>query len=153
VPLCPAPRFSKITKEYLMVDQRKPVRPSDLRAAGKRLWADVTGEFDLGPDEAGALREACRTLDELDDLRAALSGQPMTVAGSQGQPVANPLLGEARRHRETLARLLERLSLPAGDEDQGATPAQRRAARAAAQRWRDRQAVKQLREGAPGGAA
>lgn len=139
-----------------MADQpkqpRKPVRPADLRAAGRRLWAEVTADFDLGPDEIGALREACRTADELDDLRAALKGQPMTVPGSTGQPVANPLLAEVRRHRATLAQLLERLSLPAGDEDQGMTPAQRRAQRAAQQRWRDRQAVRQA-QGGPRGAA
>lgn len=127
---------------------RKPVRPVDLRTAGRRMWAEVTDDYDLGPDEIGALREACRTVDELDDLRAALKGQPMTVEGSTGQPVANPLLAEVRRHRATLATLLERLSLPAGGEDAGSTPAQKRAQRAAQQRWRDRQAVKGVRRGA-----
>lgn len=131
-----------------MADQPKPARPRDLRAAGKRMWGEVTGAFDLGPDEIGALIEACRTVDELDDLRAALDGQPMTVPGSTGQPVANPLLAEVRRHRATLAQLLDRLNLPAGDEDAGSTPAQRRAQRAAQQRWRDRQAVKAVRHGA-----
>ena len=135
-----------------MTEQRKPVRPVDLRAAGRRLWASVVDDFDLGPDEVGALREACRTVDELDDLRQALKDQPMTVPGSTGQPVAHPLLAEVRRHRETLAKLLAALSLPAGDEDQGQTPAQRRAHRAAQQRWRDRQAARQPQDGSRGAA-
>ncbi|MFI5495288.1 hypothetical protein [Actinoplanes sp. NPDC051859] len=126
-----------------MSDQRKQPRPRDLREAGKRLWAAVQADFDLGPDEIGALSEACRTLDELEDIRTALKDAPLTVTGSQGQIVAHPLLAEARRHRELLARLLERLNLPAGDEDAGSTPAQRRAQRAATQRHRDRQAVKE----------
>lgn len=116
--------------------------PPDLGHAGRSMWAEVMGEFALGPDEIGALREACRTVDELGDLRRALDGAPLTVSGSAGQQVAHPLLAEVRRHREILAKLLERLNLPAGDEDAGSTPAQRRAQRAAQQRWRDRQAVK-----------
>src|SRR2546430_15985174 len=95
---------------------RRPTRPADLRAAGRRLWASVVADFDLGPDEIGALVEACRTADELADLRAALTGQPMTVLGSTGQTVANPLLAEVRRHRATLGQLLERLSLPRSEE-------------------------------------
>jgi hypothetical protein len=74
----------------------------------------------------------------------------MTVPGSTGQLVAHPLLAEVRRHREILAKLLERLNLPAGDEDAGSTPAQRRAQRAAQQRWRDRQAVNQAGGGRRG---
>lgn len=124
--------------------------PADLGEPGRQLWEQVVNDFELGPDELGALVEACRTTDELDDLRAALRSAPLTVLGSTGQPVAHPLLAEIRRHRDTLARLLERLNLPAGDEDAGATPAQRRAQRAAQQRWRDRQATKKA---ASGGAA
>lgn len=129
-----------------------PPPPFDLEDAGRAMWAEVLGQFDLGPDEVGALREACRTVDELAMLRQGLAGQPMTVPGSTGQMVAHPLLAEVRRHREILAKLLERLNLPAGDEDAGSTPAQRRAQRAAQQRWRDREAVKKV-AGGRGGAA
>lgn len=124
----------------------------DLRAAGRRLWADVVDRFDLGPDELAALREACRCLDELDDLRAATRPDQLTVEGSAGQPRANPLLAEIRQLRVVLCQLLERLGLPAGDEDQGMTPAQKRAHRAAQQRWRDREAVKAARGGRHGAA-
>lgn len=131
-------------------DRPTPVEPADLREPGRAMWAEVTDVFDLGPDELGSLREACRTVDELDDLRTALEGQPMTVPGSTGQLVAHPLLAEVRRHREVLAKLLERLNLPAGDEDAGSTSAQRRAQRAATQRWRERQAAKKAQGGQRG---
>ncbi|MGI5214957.1 hypothetical protein [Plantactinospora sp. CA-290183] len=127
-----------------------PDPPDDLGDAGRRLWSDVVGGFTLGPGELGSLWEACRTADELGTLRKALDGADMTVKGSQGQPVANPLLMEVRRHRETLTRLIDALSLPAGDEDAGMTQKQKRAQRAAQQRWRDRQATKKA---ASGGAA
>lgn len=136
-----------------MSDTEKQPRPEDLREPGQRLWAAVMDDFDLGPDEIGALSEACRTLDELEDIRAALKDVKLTVTGSQGQIVAHPLLAEARRHRDLLARLLERLNLPAGDEDAGSTPAQKRAQRAATQRHRDRQAAKDAMARLPGGAA
>ena len=133
--------------------RRPPPRPADLRKSGRRLWVDVTDSYDLGPDEFAALREAARCVDELDDLRAAIRGDQLTVEGSQGQPRANPLLDEVRKHRLVLDRLLERLGLPAGDEDQGMTPAQRRAQRAAQQRWRDRQAAREAQKAARGGVA
>jgi hypothetical protein len=117
------------------------------------LWADVTDSYDLGPDEFAALREAARCMDELDDLRAALRADQLTVEGSAGQPRANPLLDEVRKHRLVLDRLLERLGLPAGDEDQGMTPTQRRAQRAAQQRWRDRQAARDAQKVARDGVA
>lgn len=139
-----------------MADQQKPTRkpraPVDLGAAGRRLWRDVTAEFELGPGEIATLKEACRVADELDDLRAGLMGQPLTVPGSAGQMVAHPLLAEVRRHRDILARLVDSLSLPAGDEDAGSTPAQKRAARAASQRWRDRQGIRAIRGGRHGAA-
>lgn len=128
---------------------KSPPRPADLRSAGRRLWADVVDSFELGADELANLRAACRLEDELVDLRKAMKGQPMTVEGSTGQLVAHPLLAEIRRHSELLTKHLALLSLPAGDEDAGSTPAQKRAQRAAQQRWRDRQAsVKGANRGA-----
>lgn len=126
--------------------------PRGLGASGRRLWRSVTDGFDLGPDEMEVLREACRCADELQRLRDAVAEAPLTTTGSAGQLVAHPLLEQVRRHRDLLGKLMERLALPAGDEDAGSTPAQRRAQRAAQQRWRDRQAVRQVRGGGHGSA-
>lgn len=137
-----------------MTDEKKaPPAPRGLGAPGRRLWRAVTADFELGPDELESLREACRCADELERLRAAVAEAPLTVAGSAGQVVAHPLLEQVRRHRDLLGKLLERLALPAGDEDQGMTPAQKRAHRAAQQRWRDRQAARETHREARRGSA
>jgi hypothetical protein len=61
------------------------------------------------------------TLDLIDTLAERLTEEPLTVLGSQGQPVVNPLIPELRLRRATLAQLLRQLALsdaeaPAGGE-------------------------------------
>lgn len=126
-----------------------PKAPADLRRGGpgRRLWSEVTGQWDLTPTEAATLAEAARGLDELELLRAALVGQPMTVAGSNGQPRPHPLLGELRAHRETVGRLLASLHLPA--DVAAAAPSMRsaNAQKAAVARW-DAERAKDARRNA-----
>ena len=86
-----------------------PKPPIDLAAAGKALWTAMVNEYDLSASELTILLEACRTSDELARLAPAVSKAELVVAGSMQQPRANPLLDEARRHREVLARLLGQL--------------------------------------------
>jgi len=62
------------------------------------------------------LEDACRTADAIADLEDALTDQPRVVKGSQGQPVAHPLIGEIRQHRMALSALLARVKLFAEDE-------------------------------------
>jgi hypothetical protein len=69
-------------------------------------------------------------------LRDAMTSEPLTVRGSQGQQVIHPIIGELRLHRATLASLLKQLGLPDDQESADAHP-RSVAARAAAQaRWR-----------------
>ena len=100
--------------------------------ASSRLRADFEG-FDLEPGDAALLEEACRTAEELERLSAALTGEPMLVEGSNGQPRPNPLLEEIRRHRTLLEKLLARLR-PA--EDSAPATVSELASHAAAARWR-----------------
>jgi hypothetical protein len=69
-----------------------------------------------------ALLEVCRTLDSLDLLDAAIARNGATVMGSQGQPVVNPALTEARGQRALLRRLMSAMALP--DEDAAMPTAQ-----------------------------
>lgn len=112
-----------------------PRPPAHLRTTGRSLWRAVAGVFDLEADEAELLRQACRCVDEIEDLRAALAAGETTVTGSTGQVRPNPLYGELRSHRETLARLLRGLDLP---DDAAAAPsaASLRASDAAKRRWK-----------------
>lgn len=86
-----------------------PRAPAGVGRAGRALWRAVLAEYDLSPPELQLLTEACHTADELDRLRRLVEEANPIVDGSRGQPRANPLLAEIRRHRETLARLLAAL--------------------------------------------
>ena len=92
--------------------------------------------FDLSESELLVLTEACRTLDEIEQLRAAVERDGVTTLGSAGQPRGHPLLVELRGHRTTLGRLLGQLALPGLDDDSTLpTPRQVRSRRGTAARW------------------
>ena len=105
-----------------------PRPPVGTRAAGRRLWEAVVRDFDLAEHEEVLLREACRTLDLLDELAAAVRRDgPLTAEGK-----AHPAAVEARAQRIALARLLAALRLPAGevgDHQASARPQRRVGAR------------------------
>ena len=75
------------------------------------LWRDVLGKYELEEHELALLREACRTVDDLDTLAAVVATEGMTKGAR-----VHPALVEARQLRIALA-LCGALRLPAGDED------------------------------------
>jgi hypothetical protein len=83
------------------------------------LWRSVVEEYVLDPAETALLHELCRTSDELDALTAAMAHQSPVVAGSRGQPRANPLLAEIRQHRRLAETLSAALALPMDGETLG----------------------------------
>lgn len=98
------------------------------------FWSSVSEVYDLDPAEQSLLLQACRCLVELDRIEAELSSAPIMVAGSTGQPQANPLLGAARAHRKVLESLLRSLALPAPGQSAGVVRHTLQAA-AAKSRW------------------
>lgn len=104
--------------------------PAGLAAKGKKLWVGVTGEYELRVDELRLLEDAAHLADTIALLEKGMRGQDLTVRGSQGQPVLNPLLGEQKAHRTALAGLLKQLRLP---DASGEVPNQQR--EAAQARW------------------
>jgi hypothetical protein len=101
--------------------------PTNLRAAGKRLWASVADEYDLDEHESAILLEAARTVDLLTQLDAAVRRDGPLVPASDGGVKAHPAAVEARQQRITLARLIAALRLP--DEETGTRPQRRGGAR------------------------
>lgn len=91
-----------------------PVAPPDLRESGARLWAAVLDEFDPAEHEVGLLVQACRTLDSLDALQAALDADGPIVESPQGRK-AHPALPELRQQRIVYARLLKALGFDDSD--------------------------------------
>jgi hypothetical protein len=90
--------------------------PAGLRSPGRRLWSSVVDDFELDEHERAVLLEACRTVDSLDLLDAAVRRDGPIVASPQGER-AHPALVEARQQKIALARLVAVLRLPAGAED------------------------------------
>ncbi|WP_148576058.1 hypothetical protein [Nocardioides caldifontis] len=101
-----------------MTDSRAKQPPPGLKKRGRRLWKQVLSTYELRLDELILLETACKTVDLLDDLEAAMDGQPLITKGSMGQERENPLLSEARQQRAHLNRTLAQLKLP--DESTGA---------------------------------
>ena len=91
-----------------------PEPPTGTGAAGRRLWASVTTDYDLDEHERAVLVEATRTVDLLDELNAAVRSEGAIVDSPQGQK-AHPAVVEARQQRVVLARLLAALRMPVGE--------------------------------------
>lgn len=122
-----------------MAQRKIPAAPAGLGKEGRALWRSVLADLasrklGLGPWELHVLTMACRETDTVARLEAEVLAGPTQVKGSQGQPVSNPSLVEARHGRALVASLLARLRLatdPAGEM----TPRSRGARRAAEARW------------------
>jgi hypothetical protein len=113
----------------------RPVPPAGLDERGRAFWLDVMAVYELSRSEVQILTEACRTLDNLDRLAEAIAAHGAVVEGSQGQPVINAALTEARGHRVVLHRLLAALALPDEEGEQLPSVESLRARRAAVARW------------------
>jgi len=113
-----------------------PKAPRGLAKRGRTFWRATLTAFELSDAELSILLEVCRTLDDLDRLAGAIAAEGAMTVGSQGQPVVNPALTEARGQRAVLHRLLAALALP--DEDGQAVPTTGtlRAQNAAKARWK-----------------
>ena len=86
--------------------------PKDWQGPGRALWRSILDEYDLSKPEMALLREACRTADELEVLRAAVLAAEVVTEGSTGQPVIHRGYDELRRHREALTKLLAAMDMP-----------------------------------------
>jgi len=112
----------------------KPKPPNSLSVAGKALWRDVVGKYELRTDELRVLSSACVAADMEAELFEAWDGlgRPYMSKGSMGQEVEHPLIGSIDKQAKTKAKFLAQLKLP----DEGGETSDRNQQRDAANtRW------------------
>jgi hypothetical protein len=85
---------------------------ADLGTAGRRLWRTTTAAYDLAEHERAVLLAACRTVDTLERLEAAVAAVDLADWRR-----ARGLLVEVRQQRITLARLIAALRVPDAEDD------------------------------------
>jgi hypothetical protein len=110
----------------------------ELGSAGRELWdrmhAGLSAGLRFGTHEREILVRACTAADREAALRDVLDRDGVTVAGSTGQTVLHPALGELRLLESQVSALLQRISL----EDVAGvvqSPTHQRAVKAARGRW------------------
>ncbi|MFI6373576.1 hypothetical protein [Streptomyces sp. NPDC050546] len=106
--------------------------------AGSLFVATMTTAYDFEPHEHALIVAAASTLDEIEQMEAALAKAGPVIKGSTGQDRVNPLIPALANHRLTLLRILKQL----GIEDEPATQptadqraASAKASHAARVRW------------------
>lgn len=89
--------------------------PDDLRTEGQRLWREmvegVAPGWELDAGDYVVLEEMCRARDANHRLQRRIDREGVEVAGSKGQPVAHPLLGEVRQNRALIVAGAKRVEL------------------------------------------
>jgi phage terminase small subunit len=103
-----------------------PRPPKGSGPSGRRLWASVQAEFELGEHERALLAAMCRQVDRLDQLEELIAAEGLTVTG-HGTVKMHPAVVEARQSAIAVARIGAALRLPSGEEDDTVVPGQRRA--------------------------
>lgn len=109
--------------------------PKGLGPAGRDLWRKVQASFELDSHELPGLLLACRQLDDVTRLEALLERDGIVSVGSTGQLRLSQVVAELRQSRLAASKLLDALALPVDDTGVAATPAAKRARRAAQSRW------------------
>lgn len=99
-----------------MTTQKAPEPPKGTGPSGRALWTDVLGKYELEEHEQALLREAVRSVDQLDELHAIVQREGTIVDGPGGSPRMHPAAVEARQLRIALARVIAALRLPADDD-------------------------------------
>ena len=100
-------------------DQNDHPAPAGLGERALALWVGTVEGLELEPGELVLLESACRLVDQIDAMQAALKEQGPVVKGSRGQVAASPLLREIRAHDLAVTRILRTLMAAMPDEDEG----------------------------------
>ncbi len=118
-------------------DQKADLPPPEgLGPRALALWTGTVEGVELEAGEVVLLYEACRLVDDIDAMQAALDELGPVVKGSRGQPAASPLIREIRGHKLALQRILRTLLAAMPEEEEGRRlSASDRGRKAAIHRW------------------
>lgn len=94
-----------------------PQPPEGMNEPGCRLWRSVIDSFELDEHEVTLLVQACRTVDLIDELQAAVDRDGPMIDTPRSGPKVHPATVELRQQRIVLARLLVALRVPIGDQE------------------------------------
>ena len=100
------------------------------------VFGELAAGFRFDSREVALLARACSTADAIDALEQVVTADGPTARGSRGQVVVHPALAELRQQKLVLLRLLSAIDF--GNDQDGETPASRRARHAAETRWNRR---------------
>ena len=87
-----------------------PKPPNHLRTAGRRLWRAVIRTYALEEHHLVILRAGCEAADRLEDARAAIEADGLTVPARFG-PRSHPAIAIERDSRIALLRCVRELGL------------------------------------------
>lgn len=93
-----------------------PAAPEHLSAESRKLWRELTHEYELEPHEHKTLRLALEALDRATQARKALRRKGLTYDDRFGQPHARPEVAIERDSRAAFVRMMKELALPAEEE-------------------------------------
>jgi len=91
-----------------------PRRPTGLAQRGQREWANIwsAGAGWLQPHrDYHWIEQIARAYDEIQEYRRLIKADGRVQRGSQGQPVAHPLIAEVRRLEDRIDKNLAELGL------------------------------------------
>lgn len=100
-----------------MQSRKQP--PAHLGKVGKSKWRRLIEENTFSASELVTLELLCAQLDALDKLDSEMATMGVVVAGSEGQPVVNPVLRERRETIRQIDQLMVALAIPVAGESHG----------------------------------
>jgi hypothetical protein len=102
-------------KSHLKVVGTPPNRvqpPSNLKPPGRNLWTTIMAEYAI--DDSGSLTllgEACRALDNAEDMAAVIAKDGRTIYTRTGAIKEHPLIKHELMARTFLVRTLQRIGI------------------------------------------